>query len=369
MSTSSISNPGSPRWPGSGMAHLELSAQGWLQATPAWWQHWLQRPELALVDESCRAEVAMHRALHADPLRTVKPAELAGLADDDARQNYGHFLTLRDGVMAAGSLEGWYRRQFNAGPVAVPPLFLDLVTQAIVQQLLGRLTDPADHMAWRAAELFFRPQRISFEQGRVLAADSETVQEQAQTQGLGGLGRLMAQAQVQATPLQLPVLGPEHAARYEADALRTPFRSSLLLDLTHQLTQDVGHGLQFKLANARSGLKPLAALLERWVRQLLGVQVQIEPVHRIDDARWRWHVGLDVESTALLNDLYAGAAVDEARHARLISLFRLQFADAAEMRADIAGAPVYLGLMARADGLLRLKPQNLLLNLPLAKSS
>ena len=364
-----MSNPASPRWPGSGLADLRLNAQGWLQATPAWWQHWLQRPELALVDESCRAEIALHRALTADPLRPVRPTELAALADADARQNYSHFLALRDGVQAAGSLEGWYRRQFNAGPVAVPPLFLDLVTQAIVQQLLGGLTEPADTLAWRSAELFFRPQRISFEQGRVLAADSETVQEQAQTQGLGELGRLMAQAKVQATPLQLPVLGPEHAARYEADAQRMPFRSRLLLDLTHQLTQDLGHGMQFKLANAKSGLKPLAALLERWVRHLLGVQVQIEPVHRIDDAHWRWHVGLDVEATALLNDLYAGAAVDDARQGRLISLFRLQFVDAAEMRADIAGAPVYLGLMARADGQLRLKPQNLLLNLPLARSS
>ena len=80
-------------------------------------------------------------------------------------------------------------------------------------------------------------------------------------------------------------------------------------------------------------------------------------------------MGLDVEATALLNDLYAGMAVDEARRGRLVSLFRLRFADPAEMRADLAGAPVYLGLMARPDGQLRLKPQNLLLNLPLARAS
>ncbi len=52
---------------------------------------------------------------------------------------------------------------------------------------------------------------------------------------------------------------------------------------------------------------------------------------------------------------------------RLVSLFRLDFDDPAEMRADVAGRPVYLGLMMDAEGLLRLKPQNLLLNLPLAK--
>ena len=129
------------------------------------------------------------------------------------------------------------------------------------------------------------------------------------------------------------------------------------------------HGVHFKLGNARSGLKPLAVLLERWVRQLLGTEVRIMPVPRIDDARWRWHVGLDVEATALLNDLYAGTLVDGERLARIVGLFRLQFANAAEMRADVAGVPVYLALMANPQGQLRMKPQNLLLNLPLAARS
>ena len=127
--------------------------------------------------------------------------------------------------------------------------------------------------------------------------------------------------------------------------------------------------MHFTLGNARSGLKPLAVLLERWVRQLLGTDVRITPVPRIDDTRWRWHVGLDVEATSLLNDLYAGTAVDDERLARVVGLFRLQFADAAEMRADVAGVPVYLALMANPQGQLRMKPQNLLLNLPLAARS
>jgi hypothetical protein len=37
------------------------------------------------------------------------------------------------------------------------------------------------------------------------------------------------------------------------------------------------------------------------------------------------------------------------------------------MRADVAGKPVYLGLMSNASQMLRMKPQNLLLNLPLAR--
>ena len=39
------------------------------------------------------------------------------------------------------------------------------------------------------------------------------------------------------------------------------------------------------------------------------------------------------------------------------------------MRRDVAGKPVYLGLSMNDERLLRLKPQNLLLNLPLAASS
>jgi hypothetical protein len=140
-------------------------------------------------------------------------------------------------------------------------------------------------------------------------------------------------------------------------------------DLTQETSTDVGHGVHFKLGNARSGLKPLAVLLERWVRQLLGAEVRITPVPRIDDTGWRWHVGLDVEATALLNDLYAGTSVDDERLARIVGLFSLQFANPAEMRADVAGVPVYLALMANPQGQLRMKPQNLLLNLPLAARS
>ena len=68
------------------------------------------------------------------------------------------------------------------------------------------------------------------------------------------------------------------------------------------------------------------------LRRGLGVQVQIEPVHQINDSAWRWHVGLDVESTAILNDLYQDRPVEAERIQRLVSLFSLTFANPAEMR-------------------------------------
>jgi hypothetical protein len=279
-------------------------------------------------------------------------------------------LALRDGLRQAGSLEGWLLALFRGGRITVPPLFIDAVVQAIVQHLL--MDDPAkssDALAWRAGELFFRPQRITVEQSRVLAADAATLAHAQETQGLGELGRLLAQAQAPVKALQLRVLdgGDDTAPRYWADAAQPDFRSSQLLDLTHTVQREIGEGIHFTMTAARSGLKPLAALLARWVQHLLGVAVRIEPLQKVDDAQWRWHLGLDAEASALLDDLYEGREVEPERQARLISLFRLDFEAPAEMRADVAGRPVYLGLMANPTQMLRMKPQNLLLNLPLAR--
>lgn len=90
-------------------------------------------------------------------------------------------------------------------------------------------------------------------------------------------------------------------------------------------------------------------------------------MREIPDEDWRWHVGLDAESSALLNDIYNGETVDQERMKRIIGLFRMDFADGAELRPELAGAPVFLGLASAADGTLRMKPQNLLVNLPLAR--
>ncbi|MGS0756051.1 DUF6352 family protein [Roseateles sp. GG27B] len=79
----------------------------------------------------------------------------------------------------------------------------------------------------------------------------------------------------------------------------------------------------------------------------------------MDDPAWRWHIGLDVESMQLLNDLYQDRPVNAERMAGLISLFRLDFPTAAP-----GASAIYLGLAMTAERTLKLKPQNLLLNLP-----
>ncbi len=54
---------------------------------------------------------------------------------------------------------------------------------------------------------------------------------------------------------------------------------------------------------------------------------------------------------------------------RLIGLFRLRLEDPLQMRSDLQGKPVRLGLAMTAGCLLKLRPQNLLINLPLAAAA
>lgn len=352
--------------PDDGPTRGQADPQAWLQPSEAWLRQFLERPEMALVDESCPAERRLHHTLKAQPGRPVPPAELAAVRDDDARENYQHFLALRDGLLAAGSLQAWYLTLFHGGPIRTPPLFIDLVVQAIVEQLLA---DHDDGFVRRAAELLYRPQRITLHEGRALAGDRETLDLQRETQGFGELGRLLAQAQAPLKAARLQVLTADNEASFLADlAQGTPLRR-FLLDLTPEVARDVGHGVTFHLAPARSGLKALAVVLEQWIAHFCGVAVNIRPVPRIDDPKWRWHIGLDAEASQLLDDLYRGQPVEDERQRRLLGLFRLDFANPAEMRADVAGKPVYLGLMMNTEQVLRLKPQNLLLNLPLANAA
>ncbi|MDP1565724.1 MAG: DUF6352 family protein [Polaromonas sp.] len=344
-------------WPSSGFTRLQRDERGWLLPTDDYLRLFLARPELALLPESCAAEQALHAALQAAPARPVSEGELQALQDPDARESYGLFLRFRDGLLDAGTLEAYYLGLFRSGSISIPPLFIDLLAQAITRNILDDVTDAYEV---RAAEVLFRPQRISTEDGQVLAGDRDRLDMLNEHGGIGDFGRFLAEAGAPLRSVEMQVLADSNTADYWLDAERHRF----LLDLRHEVSNDLSHGLVLTMTRARSGLKALARVLEKWVRHFLGVAVTIRPLQKVDDEAWRWHVGLDIDATALLNDLYEGREVEAERMARLISLFRLDFADPQEMRADVAGKPVYLGLMMNADRVLRLKPQNLLVNLP-----
>ena len=361
-----------------GGSSLQRNERGWLVPTDDYFRTFLARPELAPVPESCRAELALHAALLKTPSRPVSPGTLPTLQDADARESYTLFLRFRDGLLAAGTLEAYYLSLFRgdrgdrgegrraegapSGNITIPPLFIDLLTAAITHNLLA---DCGDAFEARAADMLHRSQRISLQDGQVLSGDRETLDLLNETGGLGDFGRFLAEAQAPLPSIDMQVLGDDNAADYFQQAARNPPGHHYLLDLTHEVTHDLSHGLIFRMTRARSGLKALSNVLQKWVQHFLGVAVTIRPLQKIDDEAWRWHVGLDAEATKLLNDLYEGHEVDAARLKRLVSLFRLDFVNPQEMRVDVAGKPVYLGLMMNAEGLVKLKPQNLLINLPL----
>jgi hypothetical protein len=309
-------------WLSSGYRLLRHDADGNLMVTDAFLRAYLHRPEMRPVAESCAAERALHDALLSHPRRRVEEAALAALADADAADNYRQWLRFRDRLLAAGTLEAAYLALFRGGGIDVAPLFVDHLAHAILR---GVLDDCEDPLALRAAELLFRTQKVSIAQGAIMLADEEAVESEAET--------------------ALDVLGEANAALYWGRS----DRFDMVLDLTF----------------GRPGLDALCRVLERWVAHFLGTRVHVEPVQAIRDERWSWHVGLDGEASAILNDLYRGAEVAEDRLSRLLSLFRLSFADPAVMLPQFAGRPVYLGLAMDADRRLRAKPQNLLVNLPL----
>jgi hypothetical protein len=335
-----------------------LQPSGWLAPSDAFLRSLLDLPELALVEESCVNEVRLHESLVERPRQKVAADALAAVADIDARTNYSTYLSVRDALCAAGTLEGYYLALLRGGPIAIPPVFVERIVAAIVAHLLAGDAGPFER---RAGQLLYRQQRIALHDGRVLSADLEALDRPGQGPAFDVM-RLAAEGARDVTGAGLSVLGTGNAHLFEAAA--DPF--AFVLDLTHEVAHDVGHGLVFTMTRARSGQAALARVLERWLAHLLGVRTTIRALPRIDDAAWSWHIGLDVESTALLNDLYRGHAPDAERLRRLIGLFRLDFADPAEMRPELAGKPVYLGLAMTEDGTLRLKPQNLLVNLPLA---
>ena len=333
-------------WQPSGYQTLQRNDHGWLRVTPEYFRLILLRPELAPIAESGAGERALHAALLAEPLQAVSDAQLVQIEDADTRENYAHFLKFRQGLLDSVTLERYYLQLFRKGDIDIPPLFVDLLAHAIVRSLLEGCEDPYE---LRAGEMFFRRQRVSTEGGQVLAADAETIQMFAETGGFGSVGRMLAQ---QGTPLRemnMDVMSHENAQLYW---LRES-RHTYLLDLTQ----------------GRNGLPALARLLTKWIAHFNGAVVEIVPMKEVEDAAWRWHVGLDIESTAILNDIYENREVESERLARLISLFQLTFPDQTDMRADVAGKPVYLGLAVTADNQLKLKPQNLLLNLPFAVTS
>ena len=341
-------------WRHSGFHLLGRDASGRLVVTDDFLRAYYLRPELRPQDDSCANEIALHDALMQNPRLQIGAEQIDAMADADARSNYRILLDFRARLLAAPTLEACYLGLFAGANVSVPPLFIDQLAQIILRNILEGAEDALE---LRAAELFYREQKASLQEGAVMLADLDTVEMHTSGSAGGaagaGLGQLIAEAQAplhggQAAPrtMDLDVLDSGNAQLY--------------------WPRDERHDFVISMNHGRAALAAFCRVLERWILHLAGVTVAVKSVPRIDEAHWAWHIGLDAQSTALLNDLWHGAKPQPERLARLLALFRLDFDEAREMRAESGGRPVYLALSMGEDSVVRMKPQNLLINLPLS---
>lgn len=329
-------------WPDCGYSLLKHDDHGRLLLTPDFLRAAWLRPEVAPVDESLDAERRLHAALLADPLRPVTEAELAALQDADAVDNYRVMLDWRERLTAAPTLEAAYLALFSQR-VTTPAVLIDGLTQTLLR---GMLHDSGDGLRARAAELFFRPQKVSLRDGGVLLADADTVRLHESGGNYGDLGRLLAEARIKPRRVDLDVLERGNAQRY------------------WQRSERFDTVLDFRFGG--DGLDAFCRLVEQWLHHFYRLRATVTPLRAIEDAHWAWHIGLDAQASAILNDLYQGKTLDAARQHRILSLFRMDFADGSLLRPDMAGRPVYLAAAMDEANVLRIKPQNLLVNLPLA---
>jgi hypothetical protein len=332
-------------WPTCGYTLLTSNAAGHLGVTDDFLRFLLERPELAPIPASCAAEIALHERLLASPRVDISANELAQLQDPDAAENYAVWLRFRERILALPTLEASYMALFKG--VDVPPLLVQHLTQILLRHVLGEGATP-----WqaRAAEMLMHTQKITvLEDGAVMAADEATVERHATPGSLGSIGELLQQGGIKLRSVDLDVLNADNQDAY--------WPRSEAFDWVLSLNR------------GQPGLDALCEVMSRWVEHFLGVKVRIQTERDINDDHWVWHVGLDAQASSVLNDLYQGKDVDKERMERLLCLFKLEFIDPNDMLAEVRGKPVYLAMAVDEHQRLKLKPQNLLLNLPLAVRS
>jgi hypothetical protein len=325
-------------WLSCGHHLLDRDDGGGLLVTDEFLKAYLARPELAPPPDACVAERTLQAALLSDPRRPVASSEIAAIADADARENWNLMTAFRDHLVGHKTVEAAYLDLVRRGVAETPPLFINQLVHVILRNLLDGCEDV---FMLRAAELFFRPQRLTVHDGSLIAADEEKV---------AGVSPQPVSPLV--AMLGLPVAG-------EIDVLNDGNAESYwgrsdLFDMALDLTA------------GRRGLDALGKVFEQWIAHLLSVEVEIESLTEATDVNLTWYVGLDAEATGIGDALWTGEELDQAARERIIGLYRLTFRNPGVVLDKAKGEPIYLILAMTPDRMLRMKPQNLVTGLPIA---
>ena len=140
---------------------LDRDVNGWLRPTAEFLKWYLARPEIVPPPDACAAERLLHRAaLLSEPLASGQQSRMSDtVADADARENWHQFIAFRDQMSRSGSLEAAYIALLEGGRTLI---FLDHLVQLILRNIFDQCDDA---VVLRAAELFFRPQRMTLHEG------------------------------------------------------------------------------------------------------------------------------------------------------------------------------------------------------------
>ena len=333
-------------WKNSGFHLLNQVNGGHLKVTDEFLRAYLMRPEVCPLDESCDAERALHAALFENPQKRVSENEIAVIADIDTQENYRILLQFFNRLLKSETIESCYINIIKDADAVFPGLFMDQLVQVVLRNIL----DGKDYPLWaRAAELMFREQTVTLKEQSIIVADVETVEMRTAGGGNGGPGQLVVETTPARAEVDMDVLR-EH--NYDSYWERSEYYDTAL-DVTY----------------LQPGQDALCRVMEQWIKHFLDTEVSIQPQSEIEDEKWVWHVGMDGESTSLLNDLYNEEDIDEDRMSRMLALFKLEFKDSGAMLSDVAGRPVYMAMSMTPANTLRLKPHNLIFNLPLAREA
>jgi hypothetical protein len=323
-------------WRACGHHLLDRDVMGKLLVTDEFLKIYLARPELVPPPEACAAERKLHDAMLSDPRGFVAPSQIAAIADADARENWEVMIGWRDHLVKHRTLEAAYLEAIRNN-IRFPQLLVGQLTQAILRNALD---DCDDVFVLRAAEMFFRPQKLAMQEGLATAIDAETealLGRQPRSPLIALLGVPVAS--------EVDMLDDATAASY----WERSDRFDMALDLTA----------------GQRGLVALGAVVRRWLSHLLAIDVAIEPLSELRNASLAWYVGLDSEATRIGDALWNGSDLDEETRRRLVGLFRLTFRNPEDMIEKVRGEPVYLLAAMKPDEVLHLKPQNLVTGLPI----
>jgi hypothetical protein len=323
-------------WLSSGHHLLDRNDAGRLLVTDEFLKAYLARPELVPPTEACDAERRLHDALLRNPQAVVSKSQIMDIADTDARENWDMMVAWRDNLFRHETLEAAYL-DIVRHPTRFPRIFIDQLVHLILRNILDACDDA---FVLRAAEMFFRPQKVRLEDGLLTASDDEMT----------------------------PRFNP-HAVSPLYSLLGMPTESTIeMLDAGNAETywaRSDQFDLAVDLRAGQPGAAALVAVLTRWVSHLLAIDILIEPLSELREASLSWYVGLDADATRIGDMLWHSGDIDDATRARLIGLYRLTFVHPTDMIETVRGEPIYVLMAASEEGILRMKPQNIISGLPI----